>query len=112
MKDTLNYDDFKIKKIHKAVKEASKIAINHYQYLRKIDNQIANQISNYLENRDIINFLKQANKYDKELVNKVKDLVSERNVIIEGTEITRKQIFEEKFNNASKFTIMLFGRTS
>lgn len=111
MKDTLNYDDFKIKKIHKAVKEASKIAINHYQYLRKIDNQIANQISNYLENRDIINFLKQANKYDKELVNKVKDLVSERNVIIEGTEITRKQIFEEKFNNASKFTIMLFGRT-
>lgn len=111
MKDTLNYDDFKIKKIHKAVKEASKIAINHYQYLRKIDNQIANQISNYLENRDIINFLKQANKYDKELVNKVKDLVSERNVIIEGTEITRKQIFEEKFNNAGKFTIMLFGRT-
>ena len=64
MKDTLNYDDFKIKKIHKAVKEASKIAIN-LQYL-KIDNQIANQISNYLENRDIINF-QNKNKYDKEL---------------------------------------------
>ncbi len=111
MRDTLNYGNFQIKKMNKAIKEASKNATKHYQYLSKIDNQIADYISNYLENRDILSFLNQANKYDKELVNKVKDLVTERNYIIEGTEITRQQIFEEKFSNADKFTIMLFGRT-
>lgn len=111
MKKTVNNVDSQIIKMHKAVKEASKIANKHYRYLQKKDNQITEHISHYLKNRNILSFLKQASKYDEELVNKVKNLIAERNCIVEGIEITRKQIFEEKFSNADKFTVMLFGRT-
>lgn len=103
--------DFQTIKIHDSVNESSKIALKHYQYLKKVDAQIEDHISNYLESRHLSFFLKQEDKYDKELVNKIKNLVEERNFIIETTEITRKQIFEEKFSNVDKFTVMLFGRT-
>ncbi|MDD7793824.1 GTPase domain-containing protein [Clostridium sp. 'White wine YQ'] len=98
-------------RIAEAIRIATQTAKVHYNYLEKINKRVLEDIEKYLNNRNFDSLYKDIAKYDKKLAHQIKELIRERNSVIEGFQITREQIFDEKLHNLNNFTIMLFGRT-
>ena len=98
-------------KLEKAIKDASLVSRKHFEYLGKVHKDIYESVQNYAQNENFENLYNEVSKLDKELSLQIRELIQERNQIIENMEYTRDQIFDEKVRNIDKFTIMLFGRT-
>lgn len=104
-------DNSEISAIHNAINQAKVIAIPHYEFIALIQKKLEAQLDEFLYNKKFNELYSDVSKENKEWAKQIETLKNERNILFEGTKITQKEIFEEKYAKRNDFTVMLFGKT-